>query len=95
MNRLRAKELLPIIQAFADGKDIQWRVHNDTWRAVTNPQFHNLGHYRIKPQLREFTLEPTGDIGMYQAYELGVLGEGHKFKHNKYADAIKVREVIE
>ena len=31
MTREEAKELLPIIQAFADGKHIQWRNHFKNW----------------------------------------------------------------
>lgn len=50
MNRSEAKELLPIIKAFAEGKEIECRVE-DKWHKVleicneTNPQ-----DYRIKPE---------------------------------------------
>lgn len=49
MDRNQAKQLLPIIQAFAEGKEIECRVE-DKWHKVleicneTNPQ-----DYRIKP----------------------------------------------
>lgn len=50
MDRNQAKQLLPIIQAFAEGKEIECRVE-DKWYKVleicneTNPQ-----DYRIKPE---------------------------------------------
>ena len=31
MTREQAKEILPIIQAFAEGKKIQYRNHSDEW----------------------------------------------------------------
>ena len=50
MNRSRASELLPIIQAFADGKDIQCHQRDDTWRFLDEPQFNSNAEYRIKPE---------------------------------------------
>jgi hypothetical protein len=53
----RAKELLPIIQAFAAGKTVQYR-HQDSfdseWRTVDNPTWSNGHIYRIKPETRKF-----------------------------------------
>ena len=49
MTREQAKELLPIIQAFADGKTIQvW--YNDTWQDEEYPSFGELSLFRIKPE---------------------------------------------
>ena len=49
MTREEAKELLPIIQAFAEGKTIQvWA--NDTWKDEDYPFFGPLCQYRIKPE---------------------------------------------
>lgn len=50
MNRNQAKELLPILQAFAEGKEIESRVKDKWYRVLeicneTNPQ-----DYRIKPE---------------------------------------------
>ena len=54
MTREEAKELLPIIQAFADGKHIQWCNHCKNWidideRDGLNTEFP-LSVYRIKPE---------------------------------------------
>lgn len=68
MNRERAKELLPVIEAFAEGKDIQFRLADDDdnfregWLEL--PEDENLRitfpapdyEYRIKPEPREVWL---------------------------------------
>lgn len=44
----RAKELLPIIQAFAEGKKIESKAQvNGYWRLVENPLFRAGFDYRI------------------------------------------------
>ena len=56
MNRKKAKELMPIIQAFAEGKTIQYYdtlIDIVDWEDCENPEFDNLTYkFRIK-------LEPT------------------------------------
>lgn len=44
----RAKELLPIIQAFAEGKPIESKARvNGCWRLIDNPLFRAGFDYRI------------------------------------------------
>ena len=57
MTREEAKALLPIIQAYAEGKTIQTKMKTDstalteTWIDIINPDLDgNPGCYRIKPQ---------------------------------------------
>lgn len=54
MNRSEAKELLPIIQAFAEGKTIQIRRHGEeSYYDSTNSKLNfDLGYYsyRVKPE---------------------------------------------
>ena len=53
MNRKEAAELLPIIQAFAEGKAIESRcVKGDKslWYNDEDPSFDNDFEYRIKPE---------------------------------------------
>lgn len=52
MNRKQAKELLPIIQAFAEGKTVQCRTNNTyDWVNTNTPSFNpGLWEYRIKPE---------------------------------------------
>ena len=54
MTREQAKDLLPIIQAFAEGKHIQWRNHCKKWIDVDErdglyTEFPS-SIYRIKPE---------------------------------------------
>ena len=50
MTREEAKELLPIIQAFAEGKNIQYKDDMDRWVDIKNPSFKSFFEYRIKPE---------------------------------------------
>ena len=51
MDRQQAKELLPIIQAFAEGKTIEARTNSiSKWIETTTPKFDLLHEYRIKPE---------------------------------------------
>lgn len=53
MNRDEAKQLLPIIQAYAEGKEVQYRDFGD-WNDYDDdcePDFTDKpAHYRIKPE---------------------------------------------
>lgn len=51
MTRERAKELLPIIQAFAEGKTIEYYDYNDDdWVETSTPSWQVGVKYRIKPE---------------------------------------------
>ena len=50
MERKNTKELLPIITAFAEGKEIQF-FHRGAWNDVPYPKFDEEPYlYRIKPE---------------------------------------------
>lgn len=51
MTREEAKELLPLIQGYAEGKTIQFLKIDSTWRDMTEPNFSSpANYYRIKPE---------------------------------------------
>ena len=50
MTRERAKELLPIITAYAEGKTIQYFDKDGCWKDIIDPGFFADGKYRIKPE---------------------------------------------
>lgn len=65
MNRDQAKQLLPIIQAFADGKKIQfYQETTEQWEDVQKPAFSFApSRYRIKPNKETVTYR----IGIYRS----------------------------
>ena len=51
MDRNQAKRLLPIIQAFAEGKAIQLKTVDKGWQDIHSASFDsNPKNYRIKPE---------------------------------------------
>ena len=52
MTREEIKELLPIMQAFAEGKSIQMRTENRPWFDVLDDKLEigKIFEYRIKPE---------------------------------------------
>lgn len=67
MNRQQAKELLPIIKAFAEGKTIQYYFGGVVWRDVKSNEAvdfsDNPSNYRIKPDENQLPIK-DGDIMM-------------------------------
>lgn len=53
MTREEALKLLPVIQAFANGEEVQWMWRDDVWRDHENPEFGSAVNWRIKPKPRE------------------------------------------
>ena len=52
MTREEAKELLPIIQAFVEGKTIEYREYDGEWKEAHTPTWSSRLFYRIKPELK-------------------------------------------
>ena len=50
MTREEAKELLPIIQAYVEGKTVQYEFYTDIWKDIKEPSFRSDVKYRIKPE---------------------------------------------
>lgn len=50
MTREEAKELLPIMQAFAEGKTIEYREYGGAWKVARTPTWSSHLSYRIKPE---------------------------------------------
>ena len=57
ITRENAKELLPIIKAYSEGKQIEYKNYKNEWSVVEKPEFSdNPSNYRIKqePKYRPF-----------------------------------------
>ena len=50
MTTERAKELLPMITAYSEGKTIQYFDKDGCWKDIIDPGFFADGKYRIKPE---------------------------------------------
>ena len=50
MTREEAKELMPIIQAFTEGKTIEYREYDGEWKEARTPTWSSRLFYRIKPE---------------------------------------------
>ena len=55
MNQADYQKLLPIVQAGAEGKTIQWR-HDCATGWVEPSQVHRTGEYRIKPETIKYRI---------------------------------------
>ena len=97
MNRERAKELLPVIQAFAEGKDIQFALEGYQWTDLHEETAFTFPaedyEYRIKPEPREFWI-------IREKGEIDNSGEWYSYRpslsvHRANEEVIHVREVIE
>jgi hypothetical protein len=54
MDREHAKDMLPIIKAFVDGKEIEFKSDIAGWVSLPSLQFiHAPDRYRIKPEKRK------------------------------------------
>ena len=98
MNRSRASELLPIIEAFANGEDLEFRLIGKTgWMMFPKNEELTITfpagdyEYRIKPSPREFWIAryPDNETSPFVVYD----GAGPPTAlHNRIW--IKVREVL-
>ena len=50
MTREEAKEMLPIIQAYAEGKKIEYSTNGKSWLETENPIWDNYFTYRVNPE---------------------------------------------
>jgi hypothetical protein len=94
MNREQAKKLLPVIQAFADGKDVQCRDKGCVgWADVDRPVWSYGMDYRIKPEPREWYMVLDHRGLLVEAYDT-LQGANDRRDGGAGWEAIRVREVI-
>ena len=94
MTREDAKKLLPIIEAFANGENIQIQVSDSKWSDIESPSFNAGSSYRIKPKPREFWVnEYTKGVGDY-LYKSEVIAVNDA-ENDEYIKTIHLIEVLE
>lgn len=57
----RAKELLPIIQAYSEGKRIECRTSYCEWTQIKDPQFGDHSEYRIAKEKKWYRVAQMKD----------------------------------
>ena len=85
MKREEAKKLLPVIQAFAEGKTIQRKAKAvyDEWHDVGELEFSTIYIYRVKPEpkCRPFrnTEECWAEMQKHQPFGW-IMRKGHRYQ---------------
>jgi len=97
MNRERAKELLHIIEAFANGEDIQRQfqitIDPDKFEWNVTDFIEGAGKYRIKPKPREWWIGDPDKNELVRAFRIT---DEKQFSYLKDREqVIKVREVLD
>lgn len=70
MTREYAKQLLPIIQAFAEGEEIEYLNIEGKWTTADYPGFSSdPERYRVKLKPIEFTINCALNFAAHQHYE--------------------------
>lgn len=91
MTKEQAKQNLHILQAFAEGKTIQYLYENNIWIDILdeNAEFYfGLYKYRVKPEPRKFWLL------LFKNYPPIVCGSEVKTCANITEEIIEVAEVV-
>src|ERR1051325_2268683 len=63
MTQAQAQKWLPLIQALAEGKKIQYNFRNQGWHDAIEPSFlDDDTEYRLKPEPRRIFINQYGNI---------------------------------
>ena len=95
MNATNAAEYIPLVQALADGKTIQFKLtRDDKWVDSLNPSFDSFQpkNYRIKPTPREWTMLVPTSANTYN--DLPHICRTTTAQSDKHWEKITVREII-
>ncbi len=90
MNAQNAKGYLPLVQALADGKIIQYQGELGDWLDCPEIMFVTDTPYRIKPQAREWWLV----AGVENFLALDSIAKARQYTSDD-AKIVHVREVLE
>ena len=98
MNKYDAHLFLPLVQALADGKDLQVLNNAQVWVEFNDIGFSlDVSKYRIKPEPREvwFVENPTNGFLYYESFKDEKLARTNASNNLAYTKVVKFREVIE
>lgn len=93
MDRERVKELLPVLEAFAEGRAIQGQLHHNeplSWEDIDDIDVADYWDFRVKPEARVIFLYDCG--GDPTDVYLGEWPTRNTIKDEKL---VKFREVLD
>lgn len=89
MTREEAKEMLPIIQAFADGKKIEYSNDGEDWIETETPTWDTNFVYHIKSEYRPFKTQEECRGEMHKHPDFGwVIAKDSKIMYHIYVVGI-------
>ena len=95
MTRERVKELLPVMQAFAEGKEIQYRLgEKKVWEDCSIPNWYDSMEYRIKPD-ENYTIEQNTGENRVESGILSVSGSVSEKHYRPFKDCSELIETFQ
>lgn len=95
MKQSEAKDFLPMIQAFAEGKTIQAK-NGDRWADLMDPYFSRpVADYRIKPEPRTFYAVEWSDFPVPSIADDLEDAKRVMSKHTTAVRLLTLREVLD
>ncbi len=91
MDRKQAQELWPVMQAYADGKEIQYFVKNCGWYSIPEkqkPSFSEKLQWRIKPEPKTV---PLTIEDLYEHFKKGTIFT-NSTTHNCRIQSISIKK---
>ena len=97
MSKSEAKEFIEIMQAYVDGKEIEYRAKNGEWFVIENPAWNfNEVEYRVR-------VKPKEKIPLFRAlfeaggkfYSLDRLFRSEQEVHNSHLNGVRFIRLIE
>ena len=100
MNAENAKDYLPLVQALADGKIIQYKsnLHNQWVDTKNSYLLDPASRYRVKPEPREWTasvVTPKVQEGHYSIKSIGSLVAYDRTDADDGYEIVRVREILD
>ena len=96
MTREKIKELLPVLQAYAEGKEIQYKLSpTDNWwtcEKCENITFQDDIEYRIKPEEELYTIEQNAGENRIEGGVLSVSGSVSESHYRPFNNCDELKE---
>ena len=97
MNREETIEAIKVMQAFVDGKTVQYKSSNSGWKSAGTPVWNFIEYsYRVKPEPIELWIPSYTDIcNGFDSYQTKEQCDNEYRQCANYKKAIKLVEVTE